>query len=243
MTSIYIFAALFVIDLIIGIWYAVEGHPYVTKKAFVLKMTASAIFVGTGIWLYNGTQAKEYARLIVAALVLGFVGDALLSLEPFIKQDLNEKRNIIICTVVGAVTFLAGHVIYIIAFVKELHNKQAFNLKIFLIAWAVIIALAILVKTCLRVKMGKLGYPILVYSLGLSAMGAQSITLALFGFGGHPVMQVVLVTAPLLFIISDSTLGLKFTDRERFGTLKIRLVTLITYYAAQMLFAYTIALM
>ena len=74
-------------------------------------------------------------------------------------------------------------------------------------------------------------------------MGAQSITLALFGLSGHPVMQVVLVTAPLLFIISDSTLGLKFTDRERFGTLKIRLVTLITYYAAQMLFAYTIALM
>ncbi|MBQ9228146.1 MAG: lysoplasmalogenase [Eubacterium sp.] len=243
MTGIYLFSVLFVIDILVGSWYTVAAHPYVTKKAFWLKMLASGIFVANGVIALTMSEAKAYGKLIVIALVLGMIGDALLSLEPYIKQDAHERRNNIICTVIGAAAFLAGHIIYIIAFVKELHAKGAFDRKVFLIAWAIILATAIVVKTLIRVKLGKLAVPFLIYAMGLSAMGAQSITLALFGFVGHPVMQVVLVTAPLLFMISDSTLALKFADNKRFGKLPLRLVTLITYYAAQMLFGFTITLM
>lgn len=243
MTGIYIFAVLLVIDLIIGIWYTVAAHPIVTKKAFWLKMLASGIFVANGFIALSLKGAERYGIMIVAALVLGIIGDALLSWEPFIRHDENEKRNNIIFTVIGAAFFLAGHIIYIIAFVKELHDKHAWNRTMFLIAWAIILGTAILVKTVIRVKLGKLAIPFLIYSMGLSAMGAQSITLALNGFAGHPVMQAVLIIAPLCFIISDSTLGLKFADDERFGKLPLRIVTLTTYYAAQMLFGFTISLM
>ena len=243
MTGIYIFAVLFVIDLIFGVWYTVEAHPIVTKKAFWLKMTASAIFVANGFIALQLRGVARYGVMIVVALVLGLIGDALLSWEPFIRHDENEKRNNIIFTVIGAAFFLAGHIIYIIAFVKELHDKQAWNRTMFLIAWAIILGTAIIVKTLIRVKLGKLAIPFLIYSMGLSAMGAQSITLALNGFAGHPWMQATLFIAPLCFIISDSTLGLKFADDDRFGKLPLRIVTLTTYYAAQMLFGFTITLM
>ena len=130
-----------------------------------------------------------------------------------------------------------------LAFVKELRYLGTFNLRVFLIAWAVILALALLTKKLLNVKLGKLGFPILAYSLGLSAMGALSICFALCSFPNNYFFKAIMLIAPALFIVSDATLGLKFSDKERFGTLKIRYVTLITYYTAQMLFGLSITLL
>ncbi len=236
-----VFVILFIIDMVIAVMYAREGHPVVNLKSFWYKMLASGIFVANGVLSYLHSDKEKYSVLVLVALVLGLIGDAFLSFEPFVKGE-NEKRNMMIATVVGALFFLAGHICYILAFVEELHIRRAFNLKIFLLAWAAIMLLAVIVKIALRAKLGKLGFPMLIYALGLSAMGAQSICLSLLGFAGNVPMQLLFFTAPLLFIISDSTLGLKFSDNERFGSLKIRMVTLITYYAAQMLFGLTIQL-
>ena len=240
-TSIIIYAVVFVIDIAVGIWYAKEGYPETTMKAFWLKMLASGIFVATGVVFYLGSAKSKYDFLIIIALVLGIIGDALLSFEPFIRQGENRKRNILIVFFIGAGVFFGGHIVYIAAFVSEIKLLHAFDIKYFFIFWAAIIACTLVVKTALRVKFGKFAVPISVYSLGLSAMGALSFTLAIFGFKGNIAEQLLLFIAPSLFIISDSSLGLKFTDKERFGSLNIRYVTLITYYAAQMLFALTIA--
>lgn len=236
-----LFIILFIVDLVIAVMYAKEGHPEVNLKSFVYKMLASAIFVVNGVLAYMHNEPGKYGRLVVIALVLGLIGDALLSFEPFCHGD-NRQQKIVVFTVIGALFFLAGHICYILAFVEELHVRKAFNIKVFLLAWAVIILLAIIVKTALRAKLGKLALPMLVYALGLSAMGAQSICLSLLGFHGNLPMQLLFIVAPLLFIISDSTLALKFSDKERFGSLNIRMVTLITYYAAQMLFGLTVML-
>ena len=237
-----IFAVLFVIDLLIACAYAKEGHPDVTMKAFWEKILASGIFVCFGLYAYMNSDKGPYARLILIALVLGMMGDALLSLDPFFKGE-NKKRNGIISFVIGAAVFLAGHIVYIVSFVKELKIRDAFNLPAFLILLAVIFVVALAVKKIKDVKLGKAGIPILVYSLGLSSMGALSICLAFFGFKGQFALQAVLVVAPLLFIVSDASLGMKIADKERFDTLKMRYVTLVTYYTAQMLFGLSIALM
>lgn len=236
------FIVLLIIDLIVAVWYTREGFPDLTVKSFWLKMLASAIFVGFGAFAYMISEKGTYALLIVIALALGMVGDALLSVDPFFKGE-NKKRNIVIAFVIGAVAFLAGHVIYIIAFIKELKNRNAFNLTAFLITLAVIFSVALIIKTFLKVKLGKLTFPILLYGLGLASMGALSICLALFGFKGEFALQAVLTVAPLLFIVSDSSLALRITEKERFDILNVRYVTLITYYSAQMLFAFSVLLM
>jgi uncharacterized membrane protein YhhN len=230
------------LDLAVAVWYAREGHPDMTMKAFWLKMVASGIFVLHGLfWFLAVDSRREYAKFVMLALALGMVGDALLSFEPFLKGE-HKKRNTLIILVIGAGVFLAGHIMYIVAFIREFKALGTFKPAVFLIAWAVIWIAALIAKKFSGVRLGKLAYPMLVYSLGLSAMGAQSICMAICSFPGDYLLKGVMLLAPTLFIVSDSSLGLKFADRERFGTLQVRYVTLITYYTAQMLFGLSIML-
>ncbi len=236
-----LFIILLILDIAVGMVYAKKGHPKVDMTAFWLKMLGSAIFVLYGIYLYLNSSESQYGRLIVIGLVCGMIGDALLSFDPFIKKNQYEQRNIIITTVIGAVSFLAGHILYIVAFVRAMLSKDAFNAVVYAVSMCVIATITISVKTAAKVKLKKLLVPFIIYSLGLASMASFSISLAVNAFGGHLAQQAVLFTGPVLFMISDASLGMKFSDRERFGSLKIRYVTLFTYYAAQMLIAYTIS--
>ncbi len=236
-----LFLGLLIIDVIVGLAYAKQGHPKVDMKAFWLKMLASGIFVLNGIYLYINSQGSSYVKLIVIGLVCGMVGDALLSFDPFIKKNQYEQRNNIITTVIGAAAFLAGHIVYIVAFIKAMLAKDAFNPVVYAVSLIIIAVITVTVKTALKVKLKKLLVPFIIYALGLASMASFSISLALNAFGGHIAQQAVLFIGPILFMISDASLAMKFSDRERFGSLKIRYLTLFTYYVAQMLIGYTIS--
>ena len=145
-----------------------------------------------------------------------------------------------IATVIGAAFFLLGHIFYIVAFVKEIRIIGAFRLPVFLGVWLAGVAVGVIAMFTLKLKLGKLGIAMGVYMLGLCAMGAISINLSLFGYKGNIPLQLLLVVAPLLFMISDASLGLKFADEKRFSTAKGRFLTLLTYYPAQMLFGLSI---
>ncbi len=236
-----LFLALLVVDVFVGIVYAKKGHPKVDMTALGLKMLASAIFVFNGLYLYLNSHRSEYGRLIIIGLVLGFIGDALLSFDPFIKKNQYEQRNMIIVTVIGAAAFLAGHIVYIVAFIKAMIAKDAFNAVVYAVSLVIIAVITVTVKTKLKLKLKKLLVPFIIYSLGLASMASFAISLAVNAFSGELAKQAVLFIGPVLFMISDASLGMKFSDRERFGSLKIRYVTLITYYTAQMLIGYTIS--
>ena len=236
-----LFLAMLVIDVAVGLIYAKKGHPKVDTTAFWLKMLASGIFVANGLYLYLRSFENQYGKLIVIGLVCGMLGDALLSFDPFIKKNQYEQRNMIITTVIGAAAFLAGHIVYIVAFIKAMLAEDAFNPIVYAVSMCIIAAVTVSVKTAFKVKLKKLLVPFIIYSLGLASMASFSISLALSAFGGHPAQQAVLFIGPVLFMISDASLGMKFSDRERFGSLKIRYVTLFTYYVAQMLIGYTIS--
>ena len=236
-----LFLILLVIDVAIGLIYAKKGHPKVDMTAFWLKMLASGIFVLNGVYLYFNSSESSYGRLIVTGLVLGMVGDALLSFDPFIKKNQYEQRNIVITTVIGAMAFLAGHIVYIVAFIKAMLAKDAFNPIVYIVSLVIISVITVTVKTRLKIRLKKLLVPFIIYSLGLASMASFAVSLALSAFSGHIAQQAVLFIGPVFFMISDASLGMKFADRERFGSLKIRYVTLFTYYVAQMLIGYTIA--
>lgn len=236
----WIFGVLFLLDLVVACLYARESYPKVDVKAFWLKMLASAVFVLNGALAYIQSTKGIYGKLIITALVFGMVGDALLSLEPYIRKNNNKRRNQMIATVIGAAFFLFGHIFYIVAFVKEIRIIGAFRLPVFLGVWLAGVAVGVIAMFTLKLKLGKLGIAMGVYMLGLCAMGAISINLSLFGYKGNIPLQLILVVAPLLFMISDASLGLKFADEKRFSTAKSRFLTLLTYYPAQMLFGLSI---
>ena len=234
------FIIILALDIIAGLVYAKKGYPKIDMTAFWLKMLASGIFVFNGFYLYFNSAKDEYAKLIVAGLVLGMAGDALLSFEPFIKKNQYEQRNMVISTVIGAIFFLGGHVMYIIAFLKAMIKKDAFNIVIYLVSICVMFALAIGAKTAKKVKLGKLLVPFFIYAFVLASMGSFGICLALEGYSGHFLKQATLIVGPVFFVLSDTLMGAKFADRKRFGTLSIRYVTLFTYYVAQTLIGFTI---
>lgn len=238
---VIVFPILMVIDIIVACFYAKNSYPTVDKKAFWLKILASVIFVLCGGFAYYVCGGDSYSKLIMCALVCGLIGDGLLSCDPFFKEE-NRKKGMIVTTIIGAGFFLLGHALYIVAFIKEIKRLDAFRLPVFLIVWLLGIGFGIGATIILKLKHGKLGVPMLIYMTGLCAMSALSINLALFGYKGGPLLQALLVIAPVIFMVSDATLGLKFADKERFSTANMRYLTLLTYYPAQMMFGITIVL-
>ena len=124
---------------------------------------------------------------------------------------------------------------------KPKSNHKRIQLKGIPKKIAIIFAITIIIKTALKIHLKKLLVPFLIYTLGLVSMASFSISLALCAFKGDIANQIVLFLGPTLFMISDASLGMKFADRERFGSLKVRYLTLFTYYTAQMLIGYTIS--
>lgn len=238
----WIFAILFAADVAVACLYAKKSFPTVDVNAFWLKMLASFIFVISGSIAYTMSEKGIYAKFVIAALVFGLVGDALLSIDPYIRKNENSKRNLLIATILGAAAFLIGHICYIIAFIEEIKIRKAFRLPVFLGIWILMLAIAVIAIITMKLKPGKLGPPMLIYTTGLCAMTALSICLALFGFKGNLPLRLILIVAPLIFTASDATLGLKFSDSNRFSTARMRYLTLLTYYPAQMLFGLSVML-
>lgn len=107
---------------------------------------------------------------------------------------------------------------------------------------AVVLLIATIIKITLKIKPGKLLILIIIYAVGISAMFALAVCLAFKVYSDNIAMQVILFSAPLLFIVSDLSLVLKFFDSERFDTIAVRIINLGTYFLAQMLFGLSIYL-
>ena len=233
------FAALFAADMIFAVLYIIYGFPKVTKLSFLYKMLASAIFVINGVIAYRYSVMSAYSKTVIAGLVFGFAGDAFLAIDPFLKGKLKEKK--VVFGVVGGALFFIGHILYIIAFVLEIKKEQAFNLPVFLIAFAVMLGAGITVKVALKVKLGRFAFPILGYAVALCAMCSLGICLAISHMGNIPLM-LLLIIGPLCFVFSDATIVLRMFYKDKYETIPMRFANLLTYFISQMLFGISILL-
>jgi uncharacterized membrane protein YhhN len=159
-----------------------------------------------------------YKWLIVAGLVFCLGGDVFLMLP----------ANYFI---VGLVSFLIGHLLYIAAFVSD----GGFHL-----AWGWLIPLALYGVVYYRILapgLGKLRGPVIVYILAILMMAWQAWgrwlavpgTGALIGTG-----TLLAAIGAALFVVSDSILAY---DRFRQKFWAARIIVLTTYWAAQWLIA------
>lgn len=188
----------------------------------LLKTLASLAFVCLGL-LGAARAGGAYAWLTWIGLILGAAGDVLLQFmdcrpkerEPFFRAGL------------GA--FLIGHVFYIVAF--ALLGRVT--------GWAVLLAAALFAALFLlqfpaRMDLKGQKVPVYAYAAVISVMTAFAVLS--FGAGARGALVGL---GGILFLVSDAILALIFFSPIREKSLPTW--NLITYYAAQILLALSIA--
>lgn len=188
----------------------------------LLKTLASLAFVCLGL-LGAARAGGAYAWLTWIGLILGAAGDVLLQFmdcrpkdrEPFFRAGL------------GA--FLIGHVFYIVAF--ALLGRVT--------GWAVLLAAVLFAAMFLlqfpaRMDLKGQKVPVYAYAAVISVMTAFAVLS--FGAGARGALVGL---GGILFLVSDAILALIFFSPLREKSLPTW--NLITYYAAQILLALSIA--
>lgn len=209
------------------------------KQSFIFKVISAALFVLCGFLCVKITgNNTPYANLMMIGLFLGFIGDIFL-------HSLSDNK---IHFAVGFLSFLAGHVMYIVAFHKAIKTTYpaagVFSwYEIVLTLLCTLIVLAVLLK--LKVFQGKelLMIPFFVYGLILFSMCFKALRYAIgeIAYGTNDNMLAVFLTVGLggiLFTISDLILG--YTIPKGSTTRTLRIINIGTYFSAQILLALSI---
>ncbi|MCD4748369.1 MAG: lysoplasmalogenase [Thermoanaerobaculales bacterium] len=181
------------------------------RLQWIAKPAASAVFLAVGLMRWSPNSAFD--TWMVLGLALGLAGDVLLI----------EERTFLL----GLFVFLAGHGAFV----------AAFNVALGFIHWPIWILAplglaAVLAVAWLRPHAGRMLGPVLAY-IGI---------ITLMSWGGLSVWAtgVLPMTAAIgasLFFLSDLAVA-----RHRFIKAEFlnRVLVLPTYYAAQLLFAFTV---
>ena len=189
----------------------------------LVKGLASLLFVLLGV-VCAARTGGAYAALLVAGLVFGAAGDALLQLMDCRPREKEKFFR------AGLGAFLLGHVFYIVAF-GMLGGASLWAV----LGAAALFALLFCLQFPLRLDLGAQKLPVYLYAAVISLMAAFAV-----GAGGTGGRGVLAALGGLLFVVSDAILALIF-----FSPLKKKRLpawNLITYYAAQILLALSIAL-
>ncbi len=219
-------------------WFLYAEYPKRNYKSLTLKMVCSAIFIAVAIaCIACSGNVGIYSWIILAALICSLMGDFLLHYE-----DVIENHDYFFY---GMIAFGIAHLLYLADYIYILTAKLP-QVKPF--SWwelaALVIALAIAQtgNKMFHLKPGKLKIPLYVYTTILVCTVIHACYLAaqyyLAGLADGAMVLLFLGGGGLLFATSDALIGiLHFGDKK---PRPMRIVNIVTYYAAQCLLAGTI---
>ena len=226
----FAFLALLLVILAIVIPFFLKAEqPNPCKKSLVLKQTCSTVFILNAL----------IAGLIVVGLCFSWLGDYLLHVRPGSGFF-----------VAGLSSFLVAHVFYTIAYCKAfkvlfpdtpLVTAPELIIYIILVVAAILSAIFIV-----KIELGKLLIPCILYTATIAAMVVKAFSLAIMIMKSGSLVEspiftgIMLMLGAFLFMLSDYTLSiLNFKpDVEKHGAL--RQVNIWTYFYAQMFLGATI---
>lgn len=209
-----------------GIWYAsFYGKPN-KKRALAVKTAASLCFVALGA-LACMSAGSRYGGTVLVALIIGAVADVVLGARFIFRA----KKKTELFFLLGAGLFAAGHIAYIVAF------DTAGAVRPLLILAGVALGCAVLAGPLLlkKVKYGRLKGPVFGYGAVLGVM----LVCAIGYLAGGGTCGTLVLAAAVLFAISDMLLLFMTVAQSNAA---INYVNLATYYAAQILFAWSVLL-
>ena len=167
-------------------------------------------------WVYS-FESFPTKKILFLALTFSWIGDCIL-----LFTDKGELYFI-----VGLISFLVSHLLYIGVFNKQIKTEIKTNILVFWSGIGVILLYLISMISLLIADLGDLKIPVIVYALTISAM-------LLFAFRGSlhwskPANLYILFGA-ILFVSSDSILAInKFHTSIPLGSFWI----MLTYLSAQ----------
>lgn len=207
-------------------------YPKIGWNTLLSKSLCSLIFVITAFVAQCFSDNGFAFNTMLAAFICSFFGDVFLHVYP-------KLGNVIVNYALGGVSFLAGHVLYIVSFAKA---EKAFVLpeNIFVVQLIAAAVLCIAVNILMRVfglKLGKFSVPVIIYSFALMIMVVKAVTLgymlAVSGRGLIPAFATGI--GAVLFAASDIVLASDFFTGGK--DLKKKTANMILYYSGQMLLA------
>lgn len=194
-------------------------------QAFWLKGAAGLCFVALGFLGALRCAVPGFAVRVAAALIFGLVGDQLLALR-FIKTETHDELFF-----AGAVAFTLGHALYVWALFSLVPDV----LLLALVLTVLLYALSVFILKRNELDAGGLTAGAYLYIFIVVFMGAVALAAAI----RHPGMGTLLFAlGGLNFIASDDTLCVFSFGKNR--SFVLNRVLHITYYAAQLLIAWSL---
>ena len=192
------------------------------------KPVASAAFIAVpllGGALGASAADSVVARLVVAGLCLGALGDLALLVE--------DRRGFL----GGLVAFLLGHLCYVAAFARVTPIGAWFGGAMMIVVAAAAIAVVVILRW-LWPKLGELRIPVIVYIAVISAMAIGGLAASLRGGGPlDGTARGLLTVGAVAFYLSDLAVAREtFQGRDPWN----RIIGLPVYYGAQLLFAWAV---
>lgn len=233
-----LFGACLVVEAICTPWYLKALWPEKCTKSLVLKMICATMFVSIGVLsMFIADNFSKYAITMLVGLVFGWIGDYFLHAKPSQAYF-----------VTGFVSFLVGHIFYIVAYVKALpvlfSDYKMFNIPELVIG-AVVLVVAFVLMKVLKMKMTPkiVGVGIWIYFIILTFMFTKATALGYnqwqSGADGGILAFVVLTLGSFFFVLSDASLGvIMFADQKKNYPLKI--FNIVTYFWGQIMLASSI---
>ena len=200
------------------------------KGRLACKLTASMLFclIAFLAATMRETQLSARAALMLAALLLGLIGDILLGLDHFVQDNCQT-----FIFIVGGVPFFLGHVLYIwlLLLGEPLEPRRLLLLPLMPL-------LFLLLQRLKVVSLDKLLLPLMAYGLVLGAMMLSTLNLALRGGA----LGRLMLFPGILFAVSDTSLFLGKFGKEKLERVRpvFAYTVMLPYYAAQALFAMAI---
>ncbi len=231
-----LFGVCFVIQCFSTPLFLKLSWPTRSMKSLTAKMVCATMFVSVGfLSSIIAENTSAFATTMLLGLLFGWVGDFFL----------HSERNSFF--VIGFISFLVGHVVYIKAYLDALSTFENYN-PFNIIEMGVIISLGLLgILSHKRLKiefsMKALKFAVFVYTIVLITMFVKATSLGVnymlsggkYGIGALAVLSL----GSLLFVMSDATIGvLMFGGQKKNRPLKI--FNIVTYFAGQMLLATSI---
>ena len=233
-----VFGACLVVEAICTPWYLKALWPEKCTKSLILKMICSTMFVSIGVLsMFIADNFSSYAITMVVGLVFGWIGDYFLHAKP---------SNAYFVT--GFISFLVGHIFYIVAYVKALPklfpDYKMFNISELLIGGTILVVAFIVMKV-IKMKMTPkiVGVGIWIYFIILTFMFTKATALGYHqwqsGVEGGILPFLVLTLGSFFFVLSDASLGvIMFGGQKKNYPLKI--FNIITYFWGQIMLASSI---
>ena len=217
------YLALCILGLCIQLAFILVENKKKYVPAVILKGSASVVFVVLGLLSMRLAGDQGFARLVVAGLILGAVGDVLLNLR-FVFEKAGQKIFL-----AGIAAFLTGHILYLAALIPGSRS-----LPLCLLCGAAAAAL-LLWWIFSRVGAVKRAFKIfgIVYIGVIVLMTAVAIGRLMAEPGS--VSALLYVLGALLFTASDVVMILNtFGSTQKFS---MRAANLTLYYLGQLLIA------